>query len=335
MIYSNADSPPVRQSNFELLRIVSMLMVLTVHADGAALGLPKLNGHWDLLSARDIFRLVVESVAIVGVNCFTLVSGYFGIRLSWRKLVDFIFQCVFYSVILTSVGWIVYPDLYNLNYWLNSWLVLTHTDLWYVPAYFCLMILSPGLNMLLSYLGKKKGAYALILLSLINVYLGWWNEASFNPTGYTVAQLAWVYLLGRYIGQYGEILTRMPLVSGIAYIMSAAGIFTTAVYYPSTKAFAYNSPLVITASISFLLVFAGIDFRSKAVNYIAKSAFSVYLIHKNPIVWVHVMKPFFLHLWRSSTLLTFSLTFIPLIILIYLIAMAVDPIRRFIQKQLF
>ena len=35
----------MRQSNMELLRIVSMLMVLTVHADGASLGLPDLSGN--------------------------------------------------------------------------------------------------------------------------------------------------------------------------------------------------------------------------------------------------------------------------------------------------
>lgn len=34
----------MRQSNMELLRIVSMLMVLAVHIDGASLGLPELGG---------------------------------------------------------------------------------------------------------------------------------------------------------------------------------------------------------------------------------------------------------------------------------------------------
>lgn len=43
----------MRQSNFELLRIVSMLMVLAVHIDGASLGLPEPLGCVATLTARD------------------------------------------------------------------------------------------------------------------------------------------------------------------------------------------------------------------------------------------------------------------------------------------
>ena len=68
----------------ELLRIVSMLMVLAVHADGAALGLPALHGGLAGVTAYDLWRLGIESVAIVGVNCVPMISGYFGLRLTWR-----------------------------------------------------------------------------------------------------------------------------------------------------------------------------------------------------------------------------------------------------------
>ena len=69
-----------RKSNIELLRIVSIVMVLIVHLDGASLGLPEPMGNITAVSGRDWWRLVVESFAIIGVNCFTLISGYFGIK---------------------------------------------------------------------------------------------------------------------------------------------------------------------------------------------------------------------------------------------------------------
>ena len=75
----------MRQSNMELLRVVSMLMVLAVHIDGASLGLPRLGGNLGAMTARDAWQLVTEALAIVGVNCFTLISGYFGIRLRLRR----------------------------------------------------------------------------------------------------------------------------------------------------------------------------------------------------------------------------------------------------------
>lgn len=69
-----------RLSNMELLRIISMLMVLAVHFDGASLGLPQLSGNVDRMNGRRAWQLATESITIIGVNCFTLLSGYFGIK---------------------------------------------------------------------------------------------------------------------------------------------------------------------------------------------------------------------------------------------------------------
>ena len=41
-------------------------------------------------------------------------------------------------------------------------MVLTHTDLWYVPAYFCLMIISPMLNAGMDALTKRMFTIALL-----------------------------------------------------------------------------------------------------------------------------------------------------------------------------
>lgn len=73
-----------RQSNIELLRIVSMLLILIVHIDGASLGLPQPMGDITSITTRDWWRLIVESISIIGVNCFVLILGYFGIRASWK-----------------------------------------------------------------------------------------------------------------------------------------------------------------------------------------------------------------------------------------------------------
>ena len=78
-----------RESNIELLRIVSMLMVVLVHIDGASLGLPQ--ALTVAATARDVWQLAVEALVIIGVNCFTLISGYFGIRLRVRTALGYLF----------------------------------------------------------------------------------------------------------------------------------------------------------------------------------------------------------------------------------------------------
>lgn len=63
----------LRQSNIELLRIISMLLVLMVHADFFSLGIPS---H-DLMLASPgqfTFRVLVEFLSILCVDIFVVSS---------------------------------------------------------------------------------------------------------------------------------------------------------------------------------------------------------------------------------------------------------------------
>lgn len=322
---------PTRQSNIELLRIISMLMVLAVHVDGASLGLPAPDGDFDSLSGHDVWRLAVESVAIIGVNCFTMISGYFGIRLRLRSALSFLFECLFYSVAIYIVGCIAFGG-FSWSGWIESWMILSHTDLWYVPAYFGLMLLSPVLNAGLDALPRRLFSWTLILFAVFNIWCGWWWNGAFNPTGYTIVQLILVYMIARYIRLHlskGAIRRHRSLVI-IGFIVSVAAIFASAVYLPSRQAFAYNSPAVLLSTVSFFLIFLSFEITVPLINYMAKSAFAVYLIHKNPVIWVNVMRPAVIHLWNSLPLPLFSLAAAGIIIGFYLIAMIIDPVRRMI-----
>jgi hypothetical protein len=322
---------PVRQSNIELLRIISMLMVLTVHVDGASLGLPAPDGDFASLSGHDVWRLAVESVAIIGVNCFTMISGYFGIRLRWKSALSFLFECLFYSVAIYIVGCIAFGG-FSWSGWIESWMILSHTDLWYVPAYFGLMLLSPVLNAGLDALPRRLFSWTLILFAVFNIWCGWWWNGAFNPTGYTIVQLILVYMIARYIRLHisNEAIRRNCFWVIIVFIVSVAAIFTSAIYLPSRQAFAYNSPVVLLSTVSFFLIFLSFEITVPLINYMAKSAFAVYLIHKNPVIWVNVMRPAVIHLWNSLPLPLFSLAAAGIIIGFYLIAMIIDPVRRMI-----
>ena len=327
---------PRRQSNFELLRIISMLMVLAVHIDGASLGLPDLRGNLWALDSRSAWQLAVESLTIVGVNCFTLISGYFGIRLRIKSVFSYLFQCMFYAVGLYALLLVVKPSAGSIDGLLESFMVLTHTDLWYVPAYFGLMLLSPFLNMATDTLGKRQSGYILLTFIIFNVWGGWLWGGSFNPTGYTLVQLIMMYLTGRFLSvcDFDALrLQRPALMFGTAYLLLAASVMISAIY-DLPKAYAYNSPLVIAESISLFLSFRFIRIESRTINYVAQSAFAVYLIHKQPRIFGEVMKPAVIEAWRGLSIATFSLYAIALMAAIYSVAMAADMIRRYIDVKI-
>lgn len=321
----------------EMLRIISMMMVLIVHADGAALGLPTLNGNLTSASAYDIWRLAIEAITIIGVNCFIMISGYFGIRLTLKGTASFIFQCTFYAVgIYTTVG-IVFPQILSWDKWIESWMVLSHTDLWFVPTYFGLMLLSPVLNAGLETISRSQFRIVLTTFTLMNIWCGWGWHASFNPTGYTLVQFILIYMIARYIRIHvDETKThKNRMIFIIVYIASTVGTMIMSMFIAPLKAFAYNSPLVLLSTISLFLIFITIRFNSKAINYIARSAFAAYLIHKAPLIWGNIMKPSIIKLEETLPAWAFILATSGIIIGFYLLAMIIDPIRRIISEKLF
>lgn len=318
------NAKPARQSNMELLRIVSMLMVLAVHLDGASLGLPDLDGCLRDATARDWWRLCVEALAITGVNCFTMISGYFGIRLTFRGAVRFLAQCVFYSVVIYSLLAPV-AGSFTWRGWMESFMVLTHTDLWYVPAYFLLMLVSPVLNAGLDALDRRRFSMLLFAFAAFTVWAGWWWGCAFNPTGYTAWQLVLVYSVARYARRFDVLPRRRPAM--LLFVLSSACIVIDACF-DLPRAYAYNSPFVLAATVSLFAVFRSMEFHSRAVNRLASGAFAVYLIHKNPLIWGGAIRRASAAAWERLPLLQFSLLMLASMVAIYLACAAVDALRR-------
>lgn len=182
-----------RQSNIELLRLISMLLILMVHIDGASLGLPQPMGDIASMTARDWWRLVVESISIIGVNCFVLISGYFGIRALWKGFARLTLYCLFYSVAIYCIVAIGINRNWTWQGLGESLMVYSHTDLWFVPAYLGLYILAPFLNKSIESMTFKQYSISLGAFMLFNLYAGWFWGGKFNPTGYTIIHLVMIY----------------------------------------------------------------------------------------------------------------------------------------------
>lgn len=353
-----------RASNIELLRIISMMMVVIVHLDGGCLGIPRLEGDWSGMDGSVLWRMGVESLAFIGVNCFTLISGYFGIRLRWKSVAAYLFECIFYAVGIYSVVCFLTPGLFSWAGLGKSFLVLTHTDLWYVPAYFLLMLLSPLINAGFAGLSRRKGMMLTLAFTVFNLWAGWWWGGKFNASGYTAWQLVMMYCIGRVIAAYKEELyllpnSQFPSVAGGRYVESAPKVrfgergrcITSGIWfgcylvcsvltvimgvYDFRRAYSYNQPFVILASVTFFLFFASIRFRSGFVNYAARSAFAVYLLHKSPLIWGRYLRPAIIHLWSLTTLAEFTILVAGITVAVYLVAMLIDMVRRIISRILF
>ena len=108
-----------RLANVELLRVVAMLMVVMLHYLGKGELLPVKNLHMDITGC---VAWILESLSIVAVNVYVLISGYFLVEAEFKpsKIVRLILQVLFYTILVTilslAFGIIELSDLgiYNL-----------------------------------------------------------------------------------------------------------------------------------------------------------------------------------------------------------------------------
>ena len=123
----------MRQTNIELCRIAAIMLVVLVHSNYAWCGWPT-----NLASCR-IPMLFVESLAIIGVNVFVLITGYFSANIKTKTFVNLFYICLFYGIVRLVFG----AFTGHLN--LTDALFISNSN-WYIPTYIGLILLTPWLN---------------------------------------------------------------------------------------------------------------------------------------------------------------------------------------------
>lgn len=88
----------VRQSNLELCRIVAILLVVLLHSNFGWCGWPS------SIDDCNIPMLFVEAFAIVGVNVFVMITGYFSTNLKTKSIINLFYICLFYAVVRLLYG---------------------------------------------------------------------------------------------------------------------------------------------------------------------------------------------------------------------------------------
>lgn len=281
-----------RSSNFELLRIVSMLLVMVVHANFSTIGAPTIE-DWNVAPHITFVRHLVESLSIVCIDVFVLISGWFGIRFSMDRLKEFVFQILFFSLggfaffMLTSSHPLTIFNIKNL-FLFNS------GDYWFIKAYLILYILSPAFNSFVATATRRQFQVMLGSYLLLMFVYGWLEPASiqFTMNGTTALSFIGLYLIGRYVRQYPPIFKNRNtylflyiglslLLAFLACLMMNYGLRVSI----NSRLYNYGNPLVILSSVSLLLYFSRLKFHSNIVNVIAASSLAVYLFHCNEYVF--------------------------------------------------
>ena len=154
-----------RNYGIDLLRIVSMMMVVLLHVLGQG-GI--LDGS-DPLTVKSETAWLLEIGAYSAVNIYAMISGYvgYGRKYKYSGLVYLYFQVLFYTVPTTIIFYIYRPELVNLKGKRELLFPFAYNTYWYFTAYFCLAFFIPFLNMMLERLDRAELKRLLFFLCLI------------------------------------------------------------------------------------------------------------------------------------------------------------------------
>lgn len=352
-----------RQANFEILRVVAMAMIVTLHFLQRGGILVPLYEEINIVNTTG---WLIKSFCIVAANCYVLIAGYFLVGVEWKckKLFALVAQILFYSILIPVVcmlfgigdvrAWSIYE-------WITAVLPLQMEHYWFATAYVLMFVLSPVLSAGIKQLSKRQleliigilFVYFCVFKSIIPILLATDNY------GYDYPWFICLFLIAAYIRLYADKeegvqigkyrLFTSAKAGAVGYLVCALVIFAASVLlgvitarigkfdYYMNMVFSYNHILTLSASVSFFYLFLHWKPRdNRAVNFLSKIApytFGVYLIHENVAIrdlWTG---------WFGVEKVNDSLLFVPYMLLVivclFVVCMVVDAVRARIFKKIF
>ena len=272
-----------RKSNIELLRIISMFLIILFHfSDWGNL----INIH-NISLSNTILGIFLNSFGTIGINIFVIISGYFLINSKFKvkKLIKLMLEVIFYSISIVLILKIFNIVKISDDTFIRSFFPISNNVYWFATAYIGLYILTPFINKFLKSLDKKQ--YQLILFVLLIMkslipFLTFNVYKEFDGLTWFIL----LYMIGAYLKiydiKYLENNKRNICITIIGIILLfiinlICWVFNIPLFLNKN----YSLPLLIIALLIFK-IFLNINIKdNKIINIFARSSFAVYLIHMN------------------------------------------------------
>lgn len=304
-----------RNSNFELMRIISMLFIILWHII--------MHGGMIENCYNQFIRVILRMfqwVLIVHVNSFVLLSGYFQSKSKFRlsKLLELFFQVVFYLnlIFLIAVKFGFIENYTMATIWGNI-APYSIYNYWFIQVYFILYIFSDYINKFIDRLDRREYKNLLILLFLILSIMSFVTGGRFfGNIGYNLYNFVFLYMIGGYLRRYplretyhfkrfsknGYLFLMLFGFFFMAFINFCMFYFVDNVITGDSYLFkdfierinysdlSYSTPLVIIQTICYFELFGMVSIKSKLINFVSSCTFGVYLFHDNNIVRGYIYK---------------------------------------------
>lgn len=299
----NPQEKKSRMVNMELLRIVSMTLVVALHyldKGGLLTNLSDKEASWGTY-----LPWLLEAFAISAVNCYMMLTGYFLASSSFKvsRLVRTLLQVWFYSVIIGIIAGCfgLFPEEgLCIHYLLSLVLPISMNHYWFMTAYVFMYLFTPFIVASVKKLNKKQ--MQIILMLLLTVFCAVKSIAPIrlgaDQKGYDCIWYLCVCIVGVYIRLYGipfagSVKKGAVLWAGASLAVFGCTMAFRAAYISTGKlgamlmvCYDYNHILTFAASLGLFGMFEKMRLRdggrmAKWILRIAPYTLGVYLLHEH------------------------------------------------------
>lgn len=342
--YMQSKKTMYRNSSIELLRIISMVMIMFHHF--AYHG----NFEWNYneITIPHLWYNFILMGGKVGVNIFVLISGFFLIENTERlfqpkKLLKFWGQVVFYSITTYFLSIVLQINNFDIKQIIKICFPITYPGWWFASTYFMLYLIHPFLNKLLHDLNKNVYQYLILLLVLcwsiiptLTTQLFESNSLLWFITLYVIAGYAKIYGFNErlkskhYFFLFLIVLVCSYLVS-VSFLVLGTKRNELAVH--AIDFFGMERFPILLMSFFLFMTFAKLKIKfNKWINVIASATFGVYLIHDSSYIryyiWWNIFK---INQYQESLfLIPYSIL---VVFIVYVLCTGIEMVRKVLLEK--
>jgi len=286
----------LRKTNFEVLRILSILMIIAFHCV-----------HYSELGmeVRLVNRVILDLVkhgGELGVCCFMLTSGWFlpETKFRWSKFFQIFGAAVFYKAaemaVLAARGT-------EVEWTLKALIPIANKQYWFVIAFLYVYLLVPALGKMLPVLSQKElgvllfsqiALWCFVPSLLLGPVMGFASTEDMPYYNRFIWMLV-VYVEGYYLRRYGLPLKRQGLLlstlaafglTALYVIAKDCGVLTAGRAMSATYFWRANTVMMLFMSTGLFLLFAGWEGPGRGgrvLTQIASCSLGIYLFHDGPL----------------------------------------------------
>ncbi len=335
-----------RESNIELFRIITMILIVAHHyvVNSGLLDLM----YKDPMSYNSIFLFIFGAWGKIGINCFVFITGYFMCKsnITVKKFIKLLFEIMFYRIAIYIIFALAGYERLSMGSILKLFIPVRNISDGFTDCYLVFFLFIPFINVLLNNLTQRKHIL-LIILSLFT-YSFFGSVPGFSVTMNYVSWFMVLYFISSFVRIYPNHLFNKTLIWGLlsifSVLISIVSIFVSIKLYGRFGIYSLyyfivdsNKLLAVITGFSLFMFFKSINIPyNKFINVVASSTFGVLLIHANSDamrqwLWKDTLNN--VGIYNSPYLCVHAICSV---LVIFAICIVIDQIRiRLIERPVF